>query len=69
MLFRKKMPRSCQYCTNGTVVTGEQVLCTKRGIVSAEHACRKFRYDPCKRFPLKLKALDFSQYREQDFSL
>ena len=69
MLFRKKMPRSCSYCTYGTAIGGEQVLCTKRGVVSVDHKCRKFRYDPCKRTPLKAKALDFSKYNQEDFSL
>lgn len=69
MLFRKKHPRSCSYCTRGTLVNEEEVLCEKRGIVSLDHGCRKFRYDPCKRVPCKRKALDFQQYAEDDFAL
>ena len=49
---------------------GAQILCSKKGIVlSSDSACRKFRYDPCKRIPSKPKALDFSKYDEHDFSL
>ena len=69
MLFRKKITRSCSYCKFSTKFSDAQVLCTKRGIVDSDKACRKFKYDPCKRVPLKVKALDFNQYSEEDFSL
>ncbi len=69
MLFRKKMPRSCSYCANGTMISDDQVLCTKYGVVSVYYKCRKFTYDPCKRTPVKAKALDFNKYKEEDFSL
>lgn len=69
MLFRKKMPRSCRYCAHATKLNDEQVLCIKRGVVSAETNCRKFDYDACKRIPLKPKAPDFNQYCEEDFTL
>lgn len=69
MLFRKRIERSCSYCIHGTLLDEEAVLCTKRGIVPAYKACRKFKYDPCKRVPLKKKAPDFSKYKEEDFSL
>lgn len=45
------------------------MLCTKRGVVSETYACWKFKYDPFKRVPVKAKALDFSKYDEDDFSL
>lgn len=69
MLFRKKMPRSCSYCKNATKLNGDTVLCIKKGVVSAEKACRKFDYDPCKRVPSRMKPLDFSEYDEADFQL
>lgn len=69
MLFRKKIPRSCQYCAHGTRLDEESVLCKKKGVVNAEGKCMGFRYDPCKRIPVKMKALDFSKYNEEDFSL
>jgi len=69
MLFRKKLPRSCSYCTRGTKISDDQVLCTKYGVVSIYYACRKFKYDPCKRVPVKAKALDFSQFEDTDFTL
>ncbi len=69
MLFRKKITRSCSYCQHGTAMDCDQILCSKRGVVSAYYSCRKFRYNPCKRIPPKMKALDFSKYQETDFSL
>lgn len=69
MLFRKKIERSCAYCVHGTKLEDGTVICCKRGIRSEEDACRKFRYDPCKRIPFKAKAMDFSRYQDSDFSL
>lgn len=69
MLFRKKLPRSCQYCACGAKVSDDQVLCTKYGVVSVYYACRKFEYDPCKRIPVKAKALNFRKFDDEDFSL
>ena len=69
MLFRKKIPRSCTYCAHGTCLNTETVLCTKRGVVDTLKSCRKFKYDPCKRIPLKPKAPDFEKYNPEDFAL
>ena len=69
MLFRKKMERSCQHCRFGTKMDDDMMLCAKKGIVPCCDDCRKFRYDPFKRVPPKPKALDFSKYEDEDFSL
>lgn len=69
MLFRKKHPRSCSYCVHGTKLNDDEALCVKKGIVSASNKCCKFKYDPCKRVPLKAKATNFSEYDSEDFSL
>ena len=69
MLFRKKMPRSCSYCQYGTAMEDDQILCIKHGTVSAYYSCRKFRYNPCKRIPPKMKSLDTEKYNDTDFSL
>lgn len=69
MLFRKRIPRSCRYCANGTKIGDEQILCVKRGVISVYSQCRKFVYDPCKRIPTKPKAMDFGKYEKEDFSL
>jgi hypothetical protein len=69
MLFRKKLPRSCAYCIHSTKLNYEEVLCIKRGISRIDKSCRKFKYDPCKRIPMKPKASDFSKYDTEDFTL
>lgn len=69
MLFRKKITRSCTYCQHGTAMEQDQILCSKRGVVSTFYSCRKFRYNPCKRIPVKMKALDLQKYKDVDFSL
>lgn len=68
MLFKKKIQRSCDYCLYGTKLEGQQVLCAKKGVVSCEK-CRKFRYDPTKRVPLKPKMPNFDLYDQTDFIL
>ena len=69
MLFRKKIQRSCAYCIHGTRLEDGQILCTKKGIRFDDQKCFRFRYDPCKRIPVKAKALDLSTYQDTDFSL
>lgn len=69
MLFRKKIERSCAYCTYGVKLEENQILCAKKGLRTLENSCRKFRYDPCKRIPGKMKPADFSKYEEEDYSL
>lgn len=69
MLFRKKIEKSCTYCRFGTMLENDLALCIKKGVVSVSGKCRKFSYDPIKRVPPKPKALDFSKYDTEDFSL
>jgi len=69
MLFRKKIERSCGYCQHGAEIDDGLILCAKKGLKSPEDGCRKFKYDPCKRIPKKARALDFSKYDQEDYSL
>lgn len=69
MLFRKKIERSCAYCVHGANIGDNQILCAKKGLRTVDNQCRKFQYDPCKRIPVKARALDFSKYDQDDFSL
>lgn len=69
MLFRKKIERSCTYCAHGTRLEDGTVLCAKRGIRPSDSGCLRFRYDPCKRVPTRAKAMDFSKYDSEDYSL
>ena len=69
MLFRKKIERSCTYCVHGACIGENQILCAKKGLRTVESSCRKFQYDPCKRIPVKARALDFTKYKTEDFSM
>jgi len=69
MLFRKKITPNCTYCSNCTPMDNGQYLCIKKGIVDSAGKCRRFRYDPFKRTPVKPKSLDFSKYEQEDYSL
>lgn len=69
MLFRKKIDPSCAYCIHGTALDDTQLLCAKKGLRPLPGSCRRFRYDPCKRIPSKMKAPDFSKYEAEDYSL
>lgn len=69
MLFRKKIERRCEYCEHATALDEDCMLCIRKGVVRSDQKCLKFIYDPCKRIPAKPKALDFSKYNEQDYSL
>lgn len=69
MLFRKRIPRSCQYCACSAKISDDQLLCIHHGVVSVSFQCRRFVYDPCKRIPPKRKALDFKKYDDEDYTL
>lgn len=69
MLFRKKIERSCSYCAFGARLEDGAIICSKKGLMAEESSCRRFRYDPCKRMPFKAKAMDFSKFKDSDFSL
>ena len=69
MLFRKKIPRSCAYCALGAKLGEDQILCAKRGIVAVDGKCRKFKYDPLKRIPTRMKPKDFARCDDLDYSL
>ena len=69
MLFRNDIERDCAYCAHGTPIDEDKILCVKKGVVSADKPCWKFKYDPCKRIPPKAKALNFNKYDDEDYSL
>ena len=66
MLFRKRIEKSCTYCVHSTALEDGQYLCAKKGILPGDGKCFRFRYDPCKRIPVKVKALDFSKSDQED---
>ena len=69
MLFRKDITKCCAYCRYAEAQKDGSLKCSKKGMVSDDNCCLFFRYDPFKRIPVKAKAMDFSQYSEDDFKL
>ena len=69
MLFRKSVAKFCSYCTHAGQTANGKMLCSKRGFVSPDDKCWRFRYDPLKRTPARYKAKDFSAFKEEDFKL
>ncbi len=69
MLFTKKIEPRCAYCQRGTALDEEQVICPKRGVMSAGGHCRAFRYDPLKRVPPKPAVLELGKLKDEDFVL
>ena len=69
MLFQKTIDPSCTYCKRGKQIGEDTVLCQKKGVVSPEGACNRFRYDPLKRVPPRPVSPDFSRLKAEDFQL
>ena len=68
-LFQKKIEPRCAYCAHGRALEEDQIVCPKKGVMSAGSHCRSFRYDPLKRVPPRPAAPDFSRLKDEDFTL
>lgn len=68
-LFRKKIEPRCAYCEKGAPIGADQVVCRKRGVVSAGEHCASFRYDPLKRVPPRPVKLATDTLKQEDFEL
>ena len=69
MLFRKKVEKLCAYCIHAGRIDDGHMICAKRGFVPCRFHCRRFRYDPLKRVPVKARPKDIARLDELDFSL
>lgn len=68
ILLNKNIEPRCQYCANGTRSRdGSMVLCIKKGIVTLNYKCRKFKYDPLQREPETMP--DLPKFSKDDFKL
>ena len=47
----------------------DQVICDRKGVMSAGSSCRSFKYDPLKRVPPRPAKADFSRLKDEDFVL
>lgn len=56
----KPIEPMCEYCERAHTESGT-LICSKKGEVSSDDSCKKFKYDPLKRVPRKPKLnTDFS---------
>ena len=69
MLYRKKIEPCCAYCRHGCIISEEEVICSRRGVVDIAGSCGKFSYDPLKREPAHPKLLETEQFSPEDFQL
>jgi hypothetical protein len=54
MSSQEAKEKYCKYCELAVTLTDEdQMLCSRYGVVSSSHCCRRFRYDPMKRVPAR----------------
>lgn len=67
-LFREKIDPRCAYCKHGVTLNKSDVGCVAHGIVPIEFHCRRFRYDPLKRIPVRPVRLR-KNYSDADFKL
>ena len=68
-MFEKDIEPRCGYCQRGTPLEDGEVMCVKKGIVTAAGACRGFRYDPLKRIPPKPMTASFDHWKDEDLTL
>lgn len=68
-LFEKKIEPRCTYCARSRPLGEDEVVCPKKGIMSAGSYCRAFKYDPLKRVPPRPVKADFSCLKDEDFVL
>lgn len=68
-LFQKTIEPRCTYCAHCRPMGEEQVICSKKGVMSAGSQCRSFKYDPLKRVPPRPAKLSATKMTEDDFAL
>ena len=68
-LFQSKIEPRCAYCARGRALSQEQIACPKKGVMSAASHCRAFQYDPLRRTPPRPVRAEFSDLKNEDFSL
>ena len=68
-LFQSSIEPRCAYCALGRSLDPGQVVCPKKGVMSAGSSCRAFRYDPLKRVPPRPVRLDALGLPDEEFKL
>ena len=67
-IFNKKLSHACKYCEFAAKAAyGDDILCRYRGVTRPDDNCHKYRYDPFKRVPQKIKVN--KNFSSKDFEL
>ena len=69
MLFNRNIEPCCVYCSFGTDIGNEEVMCIKRGVMNAYGSCGSFRYEPTKRVPEVASHVTTKEFTDDDFTL
>lgn len=66
----EEIEKFCKYCEYASsLATEDEMVCKKKGVVSAGYICRKFIYDPLKREPKKLKTAPTAEFEFPDIGI
>ena len=68
-LFQTSIEPRCAYCAKGHELDQDQVVCSKKGVMSGGSSCPSFRYDPLKRVPPRPAKLSAANLSDEDFKL
>ena len=68
-LFQTSIEPRCAYCAKGRELDQDQVVCSKKGVMSGGSSCPSFRYDPLKRVPPRPAKLSAAHLSDEDFKL
>ena len=64
---KAEIERLCKFCELAAALKdSDEMLCRKRGVVSAGYHCHSFRYDPLKRDPGKTPKLVIPELPDAD---
>ena len=67
MSGNENVERYCKFCEFALSLTdGDQMLCSRHGVVPASYSCHRFRYDPLKRVPERNKEKPHLDYVKVD---
>lgn len=65
---KHEISKVCAYCETAQCLNDKStMLCAKKGVVSSDNFCRKFKYDPLKRNPNPPPSLP--AFTKEDFIL
>ena len=68
-LLQTSIEPRCAYCAKGRELDQDQVVCSKKGVMSGGSSCPSFRYDPLKRVPPRPAKLSAANLSDEDFKL